>query len=290
MAFEGRFDHAVILVDDLARASETYARLGFAVSPGGSHTGRGTHNAIIRFGLDYLELLAVRDEAEAERAPTGAPIVERLRAGRGGLASFALATSDIAGDAERFARTGLNAVGPFPMQRRRPDGKLLSWRLLVPEGTQWSRPWPFFIQWDQDDATRLRWDSSGRHQNGATAVRGVSVAVSDLDAATALYERRLGLARGADGAVAALGARTRTFRAGANEVSLHAADGAGVVARRLAELGEGVFELTLAVSDLAATRELLERAGVTPERRGTDFVLPGRDALGAQLVFVERRH
>ncbi len=56
-----RFDHAVIAVQDLDAAMAAYRDLGFAVTPGGKHTGRGTHNAIIRFGLDYLELLAVYD-------------------------------------------------------------------------------------------------------------------------------------------------------------------------------------------------------------------------------------
>ncbi|TMC26491.1 MAG: VOC family protein [Chloroflexi bacterium] len=93
--FRGRFDHAVILVADLARASAAFTKLGFSVSPGGAHTGLGTHNALVRFGVDYLELLAIRDEEEALRARgSTAPIVERLRSGRGGLASFALATAD----------------------------------------------------------------------------------------------------------------------------------------------------------------------------------------------------
>src|SRR6184192_140907 len=94
--FRGRFDHAVILVADLARASDAFAKLGFTVSPGGAHTGLGTHNAVIRFGVDYLELLAVRDEQEALLARSStSSVVERIRRGKGGLASFALATADI---------------------------------------------------------------------------------------------------------------------------------------------------------------------------------------------------
>src|SRR5439155_407230 len=116
--FRGRFDHAVILVADLARASAAFTKLGFSVSPGGAHTGLGTHNALVRFGVDYLELLAIRDEEEALRARgSTAPIVERLRSGRGGLASFALATADIDRDAERFREQGLEALGPFAMER-----------------------------------------------------------------------------------------------------------------------------------------------------------------------------
>jgi hypothetical protein len=62
-----RFDHLVIGVRDLHMASDAFRRLGFDVRPGGNHTRLGTHNALIRFGLDYLELLAIHDAAEAAR-------------------------------------------------------------------------------------------------------------------------------------------------------------------------------------------------------------------------------
>ena len=60
-----RFDHAVIGVRDLSSAIRQYQTLGFDVHPGGQHVGLGTHNAIVRFGLDYLELISVYDEAAA---------------------------------------------------------------------------------------------------------------------------------------------------------------------------------------------------------------------------------
>ena len=246
--FRGRFDHAVILVADLARASDAFAKLGFTVSPGGAHTGLGTHNALIRFGVDYLELLAVRDEQEALRARSStSSVVERIRSGKGGLASFALATADIERDAARFKTQGLEAVGPFAMERMRPDGHRLSWRLLVPHGESWGKPWPFFIQWDQDDATRLSWEKSGAQPNGARRVESVSVAVADLDAGAALYEQ-LGLRAAGEDEVATLGARRRTFATDHFAVHLCAASGTGTLADRMRTHGEGIFEITLASS------------------------------------------
>ena len=266
--FRGRFDHAVILVADLARASAAFTKLGFSVSPGGAHTGLGTHNALVRFGVDYLELLAIRDEEEALRARgSTAPIVERLRSGRGGLASFALATADIDRDAERFREHGLEALGPFAMERLRPDGRRLSWRLLVPKGESWGRPWPFFIQWDQDDATRLSWERPGSHANGARRVLAVSVAVADLDAAADLYQRTLGLRAGGTDALAALGARRRTFTTDRFAVRLFGADGPGWIAERLRAAGEGIFEVTLATT-------------------GDSLVIPADAAEGARIAIV----
>ena len=286
--FRGRFDHAVILVADLARASEAFTRLGFSVSPGGAHTGLGTHNSLVRFGVDYLELLAIRDEEEALRARSStSPIVERIRSGRGGLSSFALATADIDRDAARFRERGVSAVGPFAMERLRPDGRRLSWRLLVPEGDTWGRPWPFFIQWDQNDATRLSWERPGSHANGARRVAAVSVAVTDLDAAAVLYERSLGLHVGGTDVLAALGARRRTFMTDHFAVQLCAADGRGWIAERLRTAGEGIFEVTLATASLDTTASALDRAEIVYERTSTSIVIPAAGAEGARIAFVK---
>jgi len=64
-----RLDHAVIAVRNLDEAIGHYRSLGFDVSPGGHHTGQATHNAIVRFGLDYLELLSIYDASEAAGLP-----------------------------------------------------------------------------------------------------------------------------------------------------------------------------------------------------------------------------
>src|SRR5215469_7799971 len=163
-----RFDHAVIGVRNLDEAIRLYQSLGFDVSPGGRHTGLGTYNAIVRFGLDYLELISIYDEHElGARGLNGVSLAGFLRQQEGGQVGYALATGNIEEDAARFERTGLEAEGPFAMQRLRPDGRQLSWRLLVPGGTSWRQPWPFLIQWDASDAERLTWERPGVHPNGA---------------------------------------------------------------------------------------------------------------------------
>src|SRR5512138_813197 len=59
MAIRPSFDHAVIVVEDLAAAAQQFARSGFGVLPGGRHAGMPTHNALIPFADgSYLELLA----------------------------------------------------------------------------------------------------------------------------------------------------------------------------------------------------------------------------------------
>lgn len=182
-----RFDHLVIAVRDLDAASARFRdELGFDVRPGGRHTGFGTHNAIVRFGLDYLELIAV-DEPELARRTSRGALVRFLDQWEMGMCAYALATDDLDELARRARDAGIEMAGPLPMHRRRPDGSELSWRLLVPEGDPYFKPWPFFIQWDQSDHARLHTEAPSVHANGALGVTTIQIAVEDLGAASRWY-------------------------------------------------------------------------------------------------------
>ncbi|MGR8949165.1 MAG: VOC family protein, partial [Gammaproteobacteria bacterium] len=90
-----RFDHVVIAVPDIPAAVEAYKKLGFDVAEGGRHPSIGTRNAIIRFGLDYIELLAVEDKAKAiSSGPFGAEFVDALERSSG-LVAFVLASDNL---------------------------------------------------------------------------------------------------------------------------------------------------------------------------------------------------
>ena len=282
-----RFDHLVIAARDLDAATAVYRdALGFDVRPGGRHTGRGTYNALIRFGLDYLELIAVYDEAEAERAGRET-LTDFLRRQPGGLVAYALATGDIDADAARLKEAGLDAVGPFAMERVRPDGTRLTWRLLVPGGDQYRRPWPFLIQWDQPDDERLARESSGRHPNGVRSVRELSVAVADLERSADLYGGQLGLPLVGRGPRPELAAEGADFAAREFRVRLLAPSGPGPVRDALAATGEGPFEVVLVVERLEETRRVLAERGTSldpaPGTPGGLLVDPAR-VDGARLI------
>ena len=219
-----RLDHIVIGVRNLDDAVARYQGLGFDARLGGRHIGRGTHNAIVRFGLDYLELVSVCDETEARAAGRG-DLVDFLAAHEGPV-GYALATSDIAAEAARLRAAGLAVNGPVPMERMRPDGTRLSWRLVIPGGGADRRPWPFFIQWDQPDAERIARDGATAHPNGARGIRRITVGVRDLSAARDLYARVLGLAPAGDDAFVAGTARIALSKAaedGPTAITLDAA-------------------------------------------------------------------
>jgi hypothetical protein len=58
-------DHAVVMVKDLDQAAENYKRLGFTVSPRGTHSAHmGSGNYTIMFDPDYMELLGVLTPTE----------------------------------------------------------------------------------------------------------------------------------------------------------------------------------------------------------------------------------
>ncbi|TAK36544.1 MAG: hypothetical protein EPO21_02235 [Chloroflexota bacterium] len=287
-----RFDHAVIAVRDLEEASCSYTDyLGLPVKAGGTHPGAGTHNSIMRFGLDYLELLAVRDREEAVQGwLRGGPLLSFLSA-RQGLTSFVLASDDIEADTARAAGAGVQTVGPFPMRRQRPDGNVFSWRLTFLGEHPWRQPVPFLIQYDQPDAERLQWDPPTSTPLGVTRVAAIAVAVRNLGAAMHLYENALGLQAAHMEDVPALGARQATIPLGTCTVRLLAPiHEDGLIGRELAERGEGPFEIALAVRSMEKAKGLLRERGTEfePAPGSVNRVLidPSR-ACGARIVLVK---
>ncbi len=141
-----KIDHVIVAVRDLDEASAgLFDRFGLASIPGGRHEGHGTANRIVPLGDDYIELMAVVDDAEAEGSPMGRWITAAASGGDR-LLAVCLRSDDI--DAVAAARD----LAAMPMTRSRPDGMVLSWRLAGLDVAIVEPPLPFFIQWDIDPA------------------------------------------------------------------------------------------------------------------------------------------
>lgn len=282
------FDHLVVAVRDLAGASETWRRLGFDARPGGRNPGRGTHNAIIRFGVQYIELLSIEDHALArDRAPSGQELWSYLHGRDGGAAAWVAQSDDVVADAERAAARGFDDIGaPVTMRRARPDGTEFAWRLLIPGGAAFRRTWPLLIQWDTSEAERLRAEPPGDHANGVTGVRELSVVVPTLDEARTTYEHHLGVALDAPASVASLGAQVLRAHLPDLELALLVPTGRGPVEDELASHGPGPYELGLVVSDLDATEAFLRGQGVRVlDDRRTGLLVDPREARGVRVRF-----
>jgi hypothetical protein len=280
------FDHLVVAVRDLDAATQAFLRLGFDVHPGGRNPGRGTYNAIIRFGVDYIELLSIEDDALAsDRAPSGRELVTYVGAQAGGAATWVVRSDDLVGDARRAERAGFRDIGlPVGMRRARPDGTEFAWQLLIPRGEAFRRTWPLLIEWDTSDAERLRLEPPGRHDNGVVGVRELSVVVPSIDEALAVYGAQLGVPLDPAAVMDDRAATVLTGRIGGLRLWLLAPHGPGPIEAEVASHGPGPFEVGLGVADLSAARMLLRsrgvRCGETPDG---SLVIDPDEACGVRL-------
>src|SRR5882757_11385414 len=106
-------DHAVVMVKDLDKAAENYKRLGFTVSPRGTHSAHmGSGNYTIMFDPDYMELLGVLTPTE-HNAPAHAFLDKRGE----GIERIAFTAVDSAAGAEEIRAHGYTPVGPTDFER-----------------------------------------------------------------------------------------------------------------------------------------------------------------------------
>ena len=176
-------DHVVIAVRDLDRAQETYARLGFTLTPRGFHT-LGSANHCIMFGNDYVELLALPVEHPAMRY-----YAEFLSRGEG-LAAVALASTDADAAYAEFAADGIEADAPLDFSRpvRLAEGERdAAFRIvqLPPAQTPGCRS---FVC--QHRTRELVWRPEYRsHALGATGLAALAVVAEDPVTAAAGYAK-----------------------------------------------------------------------------------------------------
>jgi catechol 2,3-dioxygenase-like lactoylglutathione lyase family enzyme len=202
-------DHIVIAVPDLATAIKNYQRLGFTVVPGGRHP-VGTHNGLIALADgSYIELISFYCDNPKHRW------WDALQKG-GGLVDFCMQTDDLAGDTAKLRNAGVEIDDPVPWSRARPDGYQLKWLLsLARDGHRGVAP--FLIQDETPRAERVPRETS--HENGATGIGAVIVAVNELPVVQRWYEAALGC-RGEAIKRDSLGAAGLCFTIGPHRVEL----------------------------------------------------------------------
>lgn len=164
-------DHVMILVRDLDRARETYARMGFTLTPRGFHS-LGSQNHCVMFGRDYLELMAL----PASPPPAYHYYADFLSNGEG-VGALALATDDAAAAHAELTRAGIAAEAPLALSR--PVENLGEARFtlvqLPPSETPGFRT--FVCQHHTRD---IVWRPEyQRHANSAAGVKSITIATSD---------------------------------------------------------------------------------------------------------------
>lgn len=130
-------DHAVIMVKDLDKAAENWKRLGFTVSPRGTHSAHmGSGNYTIMFDPDYIELLGVLTPTE-HNSPARAFLEKRGE----GIERIAFTAVDSAAGAEEIRARGYPPIGPIDFERP----------VTMPDGSQSAARFRVF-QWPVDEA------------------------------------------------------------------------------------------------------------------------------------------
>jgi hypothetical protein len=140
-----RIDHIVLGVADLDHGiAEMQRRTGVRAARGGSHPGRGTHNALMSLGPGiYLEIIA--PDPSQTTPPQGFDMLASLE--RLTPIGWAVATDDAPALRSDLADTGIKAGPLRPGARTLPGGGTLNWVSFgLPDAPELA---PFFIAWGQ---------------------------------------------------------------------------------------------------------------------------------------------
>lgn len=152
------FDHIVHFVDrDPSSAIPEWKKHGLLAVKGGSHLQWGSWNSLLYFGLSYVEYLAIENDliVSGSNNPLIKQMNEDLQNGEG-FGNICFRTSDIQSLRERLTNSGFTPSEIVNAERRREDGTILQWKMMFAKTSASMAPYPFFIQWDQEDADRLK--------------------------------------------------------------------------------------------------------------------------------------
>jgi hypothetical protein len=277
-------DHAVVQVRDLDQGAAAWRRLGFTVSPRGTHSPQmGSANHTIMLGPDYIELLGLVAET-----PLNAPSRTFLARRGEGIERVAFTTTDAAAGAQEIRRRGYEPIGPVDFGRpvQLPGGGEAEARFSVFQWPVAEAPGGLRIFACQHRTREAVWiPELQRHANGARRLDAVLV-VSPEPRADADHLARLIDGRVEPGADAACRVPSGSDRA---EFVFMTRD---QLARRYDGVAlDGVPErggagLVIVVDDLHAAAEAVGSAGA---RTASALVVPPAAANGVLLAFVERR-
>lgn len=245
-----QFDHFVHLTPDPTKAAEAFQKLGLHAVQGGRHENLGTYNTLSYFDLSYVELIGIFDEALVKEAGSvkyslrDTFIENNLQSGP---QRIALRSDNLQELAEHFKAQGLEVNGPTDFSRTRPDGTLVTWKLLFAGKPDESLHLPFFIEWDEKDHER-REDLTERgviapHELGDIQVDGAAFAVRNVEETAALWSELLQLEKGASYIDEEWNSKVQRLSLQGGDIVLYEPLGEGVVADVLKAGGERLFAL-----------------------------------------------
>ncbi|MAZ01853.1 MAG: hypothetical protein CMN56_01825 [Sneathiella sp.] len=280
-------DHALIGVEDLEEARSQYEKLGFTLTPRGSHIGWGTANYCIMFDEDYIEILGIVDPS-LETNGLDTALAERGE----GLLGLALASDAPEATQKSLKEAGLEPSDILPLKRKLelPEGDVLpEFKLIrLTSSAGLSTKNLFICHHMTPELVRQEKDWLS-HANGAKYINSIVVVVEDPDSLAEYYQRLCGSIN------VTLTDNTLTVRFGKGSIIF-------VNDRDIDLLFPGLtisdemptlpylIAMTIVVDSLQETENTLNRNGVRTQKiaTGTLRVNPS-DTNGLLLEFTDRR-
>jgi hypothetical protein len=274
-------DHAVVMVKDLDQAAENYKRLGFTVSPRGTHSAHmGSGNYTIMFDPDYMELLGVLTPTEHN-----APARAFLERSGEGIERIAFTAVDSADGAEEIRARGYVPIGPTDFERpvTMPNGTVSAARFRTFQWPTAEAPGGVRIFACQHKTRETVWiPELMKHANGAIRLKQVLIVTPDPAQDAAHLSRMIdrdGKAE-ADGAVTVPSGGDRADFVFLTRDQL----GKRYPGVSLAGLPERGGAGLVIAADLAAAEKALGTTGV---RSASGVVVPPASGNGTLLAFVK---
>jgi hypothetical protein len=287
-------DHVLILVPDLDEAAERYEKLGFHITEGGEHPGRGTANRLAVLDSGYLELIAVRD-----RSAAWPQLVQHLDRHGPGLFGFAFASNHLEEDVGGFKTRTESGITTLAVEEPQegslvtPGGKRRGWRSARVSGGVGSNP--FLIRHDSSGAelrNRLFGDRPPQpHPLGYGHIDRLEVVFPSLAEGESYFRDGYGLRREGEQSVCPSRQGDRIFfplTVGQLEVIAPNSPESPLQAF-VAKRGYGLRGVVLTVPDPDAAAATLKDRGIRFTRSqvtGAVQIDPD-DALGARLILIK---
>jgi catechol 2,3-dioxygenase-like lactoylglutathione lyase family enzyme len=290
-----RIDHVMICVPDLPQGVEQYSKMGFNIYTGGTHTGKGTHNAIAFNRDDYIELLAIRDQAEHQAAAGGpgnpdAGLVDFIAAG-GGIRYIILQSDDLTAEVAAMRSRGVEVSDAIDGGRRTSAGQELRWKVAV-LGPKNALPIFFIQHLTPMEDRRKQVPVAGNHPNGVYALERAYIVTQDAEAAAATYAKVLDMPQPPLRRGTVIMSNMAVFEVGPTGLGIVQPYAAGPAADALERRGPGPFQALYRTTSMGAAARWIQEHGLPPLARGVRnngehamLATPG-EACGAYIGFV----
>jgi catechol 2,3-dioxygenase-like lactoylglutathione lyase family enzyme len=272
-------DHVVVTVRDLDTAAAQWRRLGFTLSPRGTHSPQmGSGNYTIMFREDYLELLGVLHDTEQNK-----PTRDFLK-NREGIERTAFTTDDAAAGAAELEARGLKPLGPVHFGRPvdLPSGGKGEAKFNVFRWPLNENPGGMRIFACQHLTRNTVWiPELQKHVNNASRIVAIEILSPDPKAAAEHMSRLI------DEPVSSANGAWRV-RSGGKRADFLFYNAAGFAQRypaaaRAGDAPEGAAALVVGTTDLAAAAKALGPAGIAHDGMVS---VPARAANGTIVSFV----